>query len=226
MPRNDADSYYFRFFPDKYLGGTAGFSFEMHGAYLILLLNQWQHGPFDEDFAVSIIGDLWTKIRHKFIKTDAGYVNVRMEEESQHKKKISESRTNAVLTRYKRSTNVVQLNNKCSTNVLQPDMICYDSLKREEGCGGKPKKKDSGSESEVEKKEKKAKFVPPSIEEVKAYIKESGITFVDSEYFHNYYTANGWKVSGRSMVDWKATVRNWNIRERKNRNIPPEAMIW
>ena len=95
-----------------------------------------------------------------------------------------------------------------------------DTCQADDGLKGKD------SEFEVEKKEKKAKFVPPSIEEVKAYIKESGITFVDSEYFHNYYTANGWKVSGRSMVDWKATVRNWNIRERKNRNIPPEAVIW
>jgi uncharacterized protein YdaU (DUF1376 family) len=110
MPRKEStDSYWFRFFPDKYLGGTAGFSFEMHGAYLIMLLHQWESGAFKEDIAINKIGnELWNKIKYKFITTDQGLVNVKMDEESKHKRDISEKRTIAVQRRYNSSTIVVQ----------------------------------------------------------------------------------------------------------------------
>lgn len=35
------------------------------------------------------------------------------------------------------------------------------------------------------------------------------------ERFHDYYTANGWRVGKSAMKDWKAALRNWkrNARE-------------
>lgn len=55
---------------------------------------------------------------------------------------------------------------------------------------------------------KRTRFVPPTLDEVKAYCVERNNT-VDAERFINYYSANGWKVGRNSMRDWKATVRNW-----------------
>ena len=59
----------------------------------------------------------------------------------------------------------------------------------------------------------RARFVPPSLEEVKAYCAERG-NVVDAQHFLDYYTANGW-VQGREkpIRDWKAAVRTWEKRE-------------
>lgn len=61
---------------------------------------------------------------------------------------------------------------------------------------------------EKDESPKRTRFVPPTLDEVKAYCVERNNT-VDAERFINYYSANGWKVGRNSMRDWKATVRNW-----------------
>ena len=59
-------------------------------------------------------------------------------------------------------------------------------------------------------KEKKGRtrFVPPTIEEVRAYCEERN-NGVDPERWFSYYSANGWKVGRNSMKDWKASVNYW-----------------
>lgn len=57
-------------------------------------------------------------------------------------------------------------------------------------------------------REKKPKFVPPTLEEVVEYCKTHGYK-MDPEKFYNHYTANGWMVGKNPMKDWKAAVRNW-----------------
>ena len=107
MARKDEDSFWFKFYPDKYLGGTAGFSLEMHGAYLILLLHQNASGPFVEEVAISLTADVWTKIRHKFLRLNDGrFINIRMDQESQHRKEICETNRENIRKRYDGSTTV------------------------------------------------------------------------------------------------------------------------
>lgn len=58
------------------------------------------------------------------------------------------------------------------------------------------------------------RFQKPSIEEVRAYIKEIGGSFT-AEAFVDHYEANGWKIGGKSpMKDWRAAIRNWKRRDR------------
>lgn len=52
------------------------------------------------------------------------------------------------------------------------------------------------------------RFVPPTIDEVKAYCIERNNN-VDAEKWFDYYTANGWMVGKNKMKDWKAAVRTW-----------------
>ena len=60
------------------------------------------------------------------------------------------------------------------------------------------------------------RFVPPTVEEIKAYCDERGSYWIDPQYFIDYYEARGWMLSkSRKMVDWKATVRTWENNERK-----------
>ena len=58
------------------------------------------------------------------------------------------------------------------------------------------------------KKNNGHKFIKPSFDEVAEYCKERGNN-VNPENFIDHYTANGWKVGGNPMKDWKASVRTW-----------------
>lgn len=61
---------------------------------------------------------------------------------------------------------------------------------------------------------KKAKFVPPTLDEVTAYCKEKGYTF-DPEMFFAHYEANGWVQGrdGKSIKSWRACCVTWQKRE-------------
>ena len=70
-----------------------------------------------------------------------------------------------------------------------------------------------GSAEGTDKPSRRTKFVPPSVEEVQAYITERGCK-VDAERFVDFYTANGWMVGKNKMKDWKASVRYWERNEK------------
>lgn len=67
-------------------------------------------------------------------------------------------------------------------------------------------------EREIEKKgstnNARAKFVVPTIEEIRAYCAERENS-VDPERFHAHYDSNGWKVGPNPMKSWKAAVITW-----------------
>ena len=71
--------------------------------------------------------------------------------------------------------------------------------------------------SEREKGEIKGKgkqFVPPTVDEVRAYCEER-MNNIDPEYFVDWYTAQKWyRSKGVKMSDWKAAVRTWEKNER------------
>lgn len=59
----------------------------------------------------------------------------------------------------------------------------------------------------------RTRFVPPTLEEVKAYVRERG-SKVDPQGFIDFYEANGWKVGKNPMKNWKAACRNAEAWER------------
>ena len=75
---------------------------------------------------------------------------------------------------------------------------------------------DKEIEKERESKGKKtgSRFIPPTLEEVSAFIAENNYR-VNAEKFIDYYNANGWMVGKTKMKDWKAAVRNWHRNERE-----------
>lgn len=83
-----------------------------------------------------------------------------------------------------------------------------------------PGESESESESEIKKPPKgvKKRFVPPSVDEVRAYAEESGHP-IDAEAFIDHYQSNGWKVGRNTMKDWKATVRNWYRRDNAGKGV-------
>ncbi len=99
------------------------------------------------------------------------------------------------------------------------------NARREAGKkGGRPKTKGSvkkakepnvfpeKQEEAKEKEEKQKRFTPPSVEEVRAYVNETGYS-VDPQRFVDFYASKGWMVGKNKMKDWKAAVRTWNRSE-------------
>ncbi len=69
-------------------------------------------------------------------------------------------------------------------------------------------------EVKEEKKTPVKRFVPPTVDEVRAYCEERKNN-VDAESFVDFYSANGWvQGKGKPIKDWKACVRTWE-RNRK-----------
>lgn len=66
--------------------------------------------------------------------------------------------------------------------------------------------------------------LPPSLEEVKEYCRETK-SAVDPVKFYEYYSGTGWISGNRHMADWKATLRYWDRQDReKGKHTRPENM--
>lgn len=68
--------------------------------------------------------------------------------------------------------------------------------------------KDSqGKERDSAGKPPRTRFIPPTLEEVSAYVAERGSRVVPQEFI-DFYTSKGWMVGKNPMKDWKAACRN------------------
>ncbi len=72
--------------------------------------------------------------------------------------------------------------------------------------------KDIDKKDNIENK-RGARFIPPSLNEVKLFFNESGFKS-NPEAFFDYYDANGWtQGKGKPLKQWKAAARQWERRE-------------
>lgn len=71
------------------------------------------------------------------------------------------------------------------------------------------------------KSSNRAKFVPPTLEEVQSYCQTRN-SDVDPKKFFEYYDAGGWKdAKGNPVKNWKQKLITWEGRQNKAR--PPQA---
>ena len=68
-------------------------------------------------------------------------------------------------------------------------------------------------------REKRERFSAPTIEEVESYCHENNYS-IDAAHFIDYYTSNGWMVGKNHMKDWKAAVRTWVQKDKKQTKAP------
>ena len=87
----------FLFYPNDWIGGTMGMTFEEKGAYMELLMMQFNRGHMTTHMIGQTVGQLWDNVREKFIKDDNGlWYNERLEVEKEKRKRFTESRRNNV----------------------------------------------------------------------------------------------------------------------------------
>jgi hypothetical protein len=87
----------FLFYPGDWLGGTMGMTLEEKGAYIEVLMLQFNRGHMEGHMIAQVIGQLWGRIQHKFIKDENGlFFNERLELEKNRRKKFVASRNNNI----------------------------------------------------------------------------------------------------------------------------------
>jgi len=85
----------FLFYPNDYLGGTMGMTFEEKGAYMELLMMQFNRGHMTGHMIGQTIGQLWGRIEGKFTVDEQGlYYNERLEKEIEKRRNYVDSRKN------------------------------------------------------------------------------------------------------------------------------------
>ena len=72
-------------------------------------------------------------------------------------------------------------------------------------------------------KEKRKRFLPPTVEKVAEYCKERN-NGIDPQHFIDYYAARGWELKpGQKIKDWRACIRTWE--QRKSSTIVPIKQV-
>ena len=92
--------------------------------------------------------------------------------------------------------------------VEEPDLEKEGQLNTDISITDISNKKDKAS------KPSQAVFLPPTLEEVRAYCieRKNGI---DPQRFLDYYASTGWMVGRTKLYDWRAKIRTWESSERQ-----------
>ena len=78
-----------------------------------------------------------------------------------------------------------------------------------------------GNNKKEEPKGSKKKFIPPTVDDVRAYCQERN-NKVDPQKFVDFYSCKGWMVGKNHRKDWKAAVRTWEKSSRQSREAPAQ----
>ena len=150
----------FLFYPGDWLGGTMGMTLEEKGAYMELLILQFNRGHMTSHMVAQTVGQIFENIEDKFeIDPNGKYFNRRLDEEKDKRKRYSESRKNNLegknqyskdqnnkghikghMTSHMENENIYvvnNINNKGITkNILDLNVQCFnltDEQKKERG---------------------------------------------------------------------------------------------
>ncbi len=218
----------FLFYPNDYLGGTLGMTFEEKGAYIELLMMQFNLGHLQESKILKMLGsssELWESIKLKFVIDENGlYYNKRLEYEQIKRRKYSESRRNNKMGKNQHSKSGHMLGH------MTTHMIGH--MENENENRNKDININKESITVNTKKEEKSDW-RNSFDVYKEELKQAYISLInDVEYikqrqgYHNnldiqkslekacvdyWATEEGWakkKKSKSKTIDWRSTFNN------------------
>jgi hypothetical protein len=87
----------FLFYPNDYIGGTMGMTFEEKGAYIEILMLQFNRGHMTSHMIGQLVGQLWESIKCKFVQDEQGlWYNIRLDLEKDKRMSFTQSRRNNI----------------------------------------------------------------------------------------------------------------------------------
>jgi hypothetical protein len=190
----------FLFYSSDFLTGVMFMTNEEVGIYIRLLCVQHQKGyaSLFEIKAVASgcdVSNILSKFKSRHIDgIGTVYFNERLEDETERRVKYAESRRQNRLGKPSSKISVSYVAHKENENENENENIIEDK-------------------NELQIISKASKSTPKDVSEVSLYFRSLiPETIADNEAnkFFDYYSSNGWKVSGKSpMKDWRAAARNW-----------------
>ena len=181
----------FLFYPNDWLGGTIGMTFEQKGAYMELLMVQFNRGHMTLHMVTHTVGQLWGQIQDKFKLDENGlWYNERLDLEKQKRAKFTESSDNLLGTN----------NNQTKSRHKEPHMEDHMDVHMENENENRNKDKKKGGKGG----NKKPAFVPPTCDQVVAYFLEKGYSEEAGKKAFNFYASADWIDSkGNKVLSWK-----------------------
>lgn len=93
--------------------------------------------------------------------------------------------------------------------IIDSKGLASETERKRREAGEKAERSASATkEPDPDPEPKGKRFVPPSLEEVRAYCHERQ-NGVDPQRWLDHYQSNGWMVGKNRMKDWRAAVRTW-----------------
>jgi uncharacterized protein YdaU (DUF1376 family) len=186
----------FLFYPGDYVSGTMGMTFEEKGAYMDLLMLQFNRGHMNTHMIQHTIGHLWEQVKCKFIQDDLGlWYNVRLDVEKEKRKTFTESRRNNMKPKDKPSYEPPYETH------MQPHMDSHMENVNED------------INKDINNNKSKCSF-----EQAYEYMANKislDLAKIEAEKFVNYYTSNGWKVGKNPMKSWTHAANTWLINSKQ-----------
>ena len=109
----------FLFYPNDYIGGTIGMTFEEKGAYVDLLMMQFNRGHMTSHMIGQVVGQLWDKLSSKFVQDGEGnWYNQRLEQEIERRKSYCNSRLNNKTGKNQHTSNVGHMTSHTSSHMI------------------------------------------------------------------------------------------------------------
>jgi uncharacterized protein YdaU (DUF1376 family) len=179
------------------LGSTKTWTDEEFGAYMRLLIHQWDHNELPKDYQrltriATSLDTNWSMLKNKFEETETGLQNAVLEGIRHKRLKFSEKQKENIKNRYQKSTKLSTKNLPLENEIENENEIEIENIK--------------------ERKISKI-FVPPTLDEARDYFLELNQSETEARLFHNFYLSKKWKVGKNTMVDWKAAARGWALRK-------------
>lgn len=198
----------FLFYPNDWLGGTMGMTYEEKGAYIDALVMQWNCHRIANADAKWMLGDaLWERVKKKFKEDSQGFYNERLEIEIQKRSQYSSIQKDNALKRWKKEDMPMQCDG--IANAEARECLSFSSSFSDN--------KENTKTKVLEKKVKKL-FAKPSEEEVIKY----GFDYYGNDFsveegsaFFDYWESFGWNRNGKTMKDWQASLRYWHSNQQK-----------
>ena len=186
----------FLFYPGDYVSGTMGMTFEEKGAYMDLLMLQFNRGHMNNHMIQHTIGHLWEQVKCKFIQDNEGlWYNVRLDIEKDKRKTFTESRRNNMKPKNKPK------DEPSYETHMQPHMDTHMENVNE----------DINKDININKSK-------CSFEQAFEYMANKislDLANIEAEKFVNYYESNGWKVGKNPMKSWTHAANTWLINSKQ-----------
>ena len=156
-------------------------------------------------------------------------ISAKMDEDAAKYSEKSAKRTDAAQKRWSKSKAKASEEVRVDADAMQTDANGCNSMQVDADamqCSANDAKyiyKYNSKETHSKECVKKAASQqPPSIDDVKSFARDEGLSGFNADAFWNFYESKGWKIGGDDMADWRSAARCWHARDRNKPSRAPD----